>query len=163
MELLEPSGKVWYRPLDTVPCSRMCTFWSSFGRSQFTIVKCGEILRGFRAPENFLNKGVWFCTGVVPLIQSVLYSLHSLTSDSIKSVCTSKFTTYFRFITPTKRFHWFHHEGGSHIWWTFMTVIHQIWWTSIIHMSHSQMLGKFEYGLPAKFWRLVGCTEMLSW
>ena len=29
--------------------------------------------------------------------------------------------------------------------------------------SHSQMLGKFEYTLPAKFWRLVGCTEMLSW
>ena len=33
----------------------------------------------------------------------------------------------------------------------------------LLHMSHSQMLGKFEYGLPAKFWRLVGCTEMLSW
>ena len=31
------------------------------------------------------------------------------------------------------------------------------------YMSHSQMLGKFEYTLPAKFWRLVGCTEMLSW
>ena len=31
------------------------------------------------------------------------------------------------------------------------------------YMSHSQMLGIFEYGLPAKFWRLVGCTEMLSW
>ena len=35
------------------PCSRMCTFWSSFGRSQFTIVKCGEILRGSGATENF--------------------------------------------------------------------------------------------------------------
>ena len=33
----------------------------------------------------------------------------------------------------------------------------------IICMSHSQMLGKVEYGLPAKIWRLVGCTEMLSW
>ena len=32
-----------------------------------------------------------------------------------------------------------------------------------LDMSHSQMLGKFEYTLPAKFWRLVGCTEMLSW
>ena len=32
-----------------------------------------------------------------------------------------------------------------------------------IGMSHSQMLGKFEYRLPAKFWRLVRCTEMLSW
>ena len=32
-----------------------------------------------------------------------------------------------------------------------------------MHMSHCQMLGKFEYTLPAKFWRLVGCTEMLSW
>ena len=31
----------------------MCTFWSSFGRSQFTTVKCGEILRCSRAPENF--------------------------------------------------------------------------------------------------------------
>ena len=31
------------------------------------------------------------------------------------------------------------------------------------NMSHSQMLGKIEYTLPAKFWRLVGCTEMLSW
>ena len=31
------------------------------------------------------------------------------------------------------------------------------------YTSHSQMLGKFEYTLPAKFWRLVGCTEMLSW
>ena len=30
-------------------------------------------------------------------------------------------------------------------------------------MSHCQMLGKVEYGLPAKIWRLVGCTEMLSW
>ena len=30
-------------------------------------------------------------------------------------------------------------------------------------MTHSQMLGKVEYGLPAKIWRLVGCTEMLSW
>ena len=30
-------------------------------------------------------------------------------------------------------------------------------------MSHSQMLGKVEYGLPEKIWRLVGCTEMLSW
>ena len=30
-------------------------------------------------------------------------------------------------------------------------------------MTHSQMLGKIEYTLPAKFWRLVGCTEMLSW
>ena len=30
-------------------------------------------------------------------------------------------------------------------------------------MTHSQMLGKFEYTSPAKFWRLVGCTEMLSW
>ena len=37
------------------------------------------------------------------------------------------------------------------------------WLYPCIHMSHSQMLGKFEYGLPAKFWRLVGCTEMLSW
>ena len=34
-------------------------------------------------------------------------------------------------------------------------------WT--MNMSHCQMLGKFEYTLPAKFWRLVGCTEMLSW
>ena len=32
-----------------------------------------------------------------------------------------------------------------------------------VHMTHSQMLGKIEYTLPAKFWRLVGCTEMLSW
>ena len=30
-------------------------------------------------------------------------------------------------------------------------------------MTHSRMLGKVEYGLPAKIWRLVGCTEMLSW
>ena len=33
----------------------------------------------------------------------------------------------------------------------------------ILYMTHSQMLGKIEYTLPAKFWRLVGCTEMLSW
>ena len=32
-----------------------------------------------------------------------------------------------------------------------------------IHMTHSQMLRKVEYALPAKIWRLVGCTEMLSW
>ena len=31
------------------------------------------------------------------------------------------------------------------------------------HMTHSQMLGKVKYGLPAKIWRLIGCTEMLSW
>ena len=30
------------------------------------------------------------------------------------------------------------------------------------YMSNSQMLGKVEYGLPAKIWRLVGCTEMFS-
>ena len=40
---------------------------------------------------------------------------------------------------------------------------HSIAIYSIFCMSHSQMLGKFEYTLPAKFWRLVGCTEMLSW
>ena len=34
---------------------------------------------------------------------------------------------------------------------------------SSLGMSHSQMLGKVEYGLPAKIWRLVGCTEMISW
>ena len=32
-----------------------------------------------------------------------------------------------------------------------------------LDMIHCQMLGKVEYGLPAKIWRLVGCTEMLSW
>ena len=32
-----------------------------------------------------------------------------------------------------------------------------------MNRTHSQMLGKIEYTLPAKFWRLVGCTEMLSW
>ena len=35
--------------------------------------------------------------------------------------------------------------------------------TFLFDTTHSQMLGKFEYTLPAKFWRLVGCTEMLSW
>ena len=35
--------------------------------------------------------------------------------------------------------------------------------SGISYMTHSQMLGKIEYTLPAKFWRLVGCTEMLSW
>ena len=33
----------------------------------------------------------------------------------------------------------------------------------LVDMSHCQMLGKVEYGLPAKIWRLVGSTEMLSW
>ena len=70
----------------------------------------------------------------VPLIQSVPYSLHSLTSNSTNSICTSKFTISYQFIPPTKISHWFHHEGRSHIWWTFMTVIHQIWWTSIKHI-----------------------------
>ena len=40
------------------------------------------------------------------------------------------------------------------------------WWMNdeeALNMTHSQMLGKVEYGLPAKIWRLVGCTEMLSW
>ena len=27
-----------------------------------------------------------------------------------------------------------------------------------VHMTHSQELGKVEYGLPAKILRLVGCT-----
>ena len=27
----------------------------------------------------------------------------------------------------------------------------------------SQMFQKVEYGLPAKIWRLVGCTKMISW
>ena len=38
-----------------------------------------------------------------------------------------------------------------------------LWRSPIQDMSHSQMLGKIEYTLPAKFWRLVGCTEMISW
>ena len=42
-------------------------------------------------------------------------------------------------------------------------VMHSTMHCTIVHMTHSQMLGKFEYTLPAKFWRLVGCTEMLSW
>ena len=32
-----------------------------------------------------------------------------------------------------------------------------------VYMTHCQMLGKVASGLPAKIWRLVGCTEMLSW
>ena len=39
----------------------------------------------------------------------------------------------------------------------------RIWINTKLYMSHCQMLGKVEYGLPAKIWRLVGCTEMLSW
>ena len=70
----------------------------------------------------------------VPLIKSASYSLHSLSSDSINYICTSKFTISFQFIPPTKRFHCFHHEGRSHIWWKFLTVKHKIWWTSIIHI-----------------------------
>ena len=70
----------------------------------------------------------------VPLIQSAPYSQYSLTSDSINSICTSKFTISFQFILPTKRFHCFYHEGRSHIWWTFKTGKQQIWWTSIIHI-----------------------------
>ena len=30
-------------------------------------------------------------------------------------------------------------------------------------MTHSQMFQKVEYGLPAKIWQLLGCTEMISW
>ena len=41
--------------------------------------------------------------------------------------------------------------------------LYSLKYTVNIYMTHSQMLGKFEYTLPAKFWRLVGCTEMLSW
>ena len=33
----------------------------------------------------------------------------------------------------------------------------------ILHMTHSQMFQKVKSDLPAKIWRLVGCTEMLSW
>ena len=33
----------------------------------------------------------------------------------------------------------------------------------IMYMTHSQMFQKVESDLPAKIWRLVGCTEMISW
>ena len=56
-----------------------------------------------------------FSLSTVPLIQSSPYSLHSLTSDSINSICTSKFTISFQFIPPTNRFHCFHHKGRSHM------------------------------------------------
>ena len=50
-------------------------------------------------------------------------------------------------------------------WWrpNIFAQVEKKLYVSFLDMSHSQMLGKFEYGLPAKFWRLVGCTEMLSW
>ena len=31
-----------------------------------------------------------------------------------------------------------------------------------MHMIRSQMLQKVHYNLPAKFWRLVGCTDIVS-
>ena len=43
-----PGSLLPYSPITLLPAPvYMCTFWSSFGRSQFTIVKCGEILRGW--------------------------------------------------------------------------------------------------------------------
>ena len=48
------------------PCSRMCTFWSSFGRSQFTIVKCGEILRGSGAKAKAAPKSAHPGAGCPP-------------------------------------------------------------------------------------------------
>ena len=50
-------------------------------------------------------------------------------------------------------------------WWrpNIFAQVEKKLYVSFLDMSHSQMLGKFEYGLPAKFWHLVGCTEMLSW
>ena len=38
-----------------------------------------------------------------------------------------------------------------------------IWIQIYISMRGCQMLGKVESDLPAKIWRLVGCTEMISW
>ena len=32
-----------------------------------------------------------------------------------------------------------------------------------VHMTHCQMFQKVESDLPAKIWRLVGYTEMISW
>ena len=61
------------------------------------------------------------------------------------------------------------HEKTKGIWWLSKyiqqchTKVFRKQWNKTEYMSHSQMLGKFEYTLPAKFWRLVGCTEMLSW
>ena len=34
---------------------------------------------------------------------------------------------------------------------------------SLKHMTHCQMFQKVVSVLPAKIWRLVGCTEMISW
>ena len=55
------------------------------------------------------------------------------------------------------------HTGGWICQWGYMDFLKLLQGFVKVVMSHSQMLGKFEYGLPAKFWRLVGCTEMLSW
>ena len=52
-----------------------------------------------------------------PLTQSVPYSLRDLTSASINSICTSKFTISFHLFLPTKIFHWFHHKERSHMTW----------------------------------------------
>ena len=35
--------------------------------------------------------------------------------------------------------------------------------STTIYTTHSQMFQKVESDLPAKIWRLVGCTEMISW
>ena len=65
-------------------------------------------------------------------------------------------------LVPENTWRRFPARGHAHYsqWVALLERTHRL---KIMIMTHSQMLGKFEYTLPAKFWRLVGCTEMLSW
>ena len=111
----------------------------------------------------------WSIVSLSPVqsIQSVPYSLHSLTSDSINSICTSE---SFQFIPPTKKFHWFPSQmtftymmdiydyntsnmmdiHQTYLWLTYwiqyvhssyMMAIHLIhkWWTFIIFINDGHL------------------------
>ena len=41
--------------------------------------------------------------------------------------------------------------------------IWHFWLPQQLYTTHSQMFQKVESDLPAKIWRLVGCTKMISW
>ena len=96
------------------------------------------------ASEHVLLKDTYFCAGIVKLL-AIIRLFSSLGFQ------TTFFQTTLNALCIVSR--------SLPDGWIEVAKYHH----SYPYMSHSQMLGKFEYTLPAKFWRLVGCTEMLSW
>ena len=152
------------------------TFWVglrfSLDKEAFVCLKCTESTCSPHLFNNKLNapppRSVFWQTKAEPMyvycgtwawvITSSLTSMHSVyLALSAPSGALIAIPTYYWSTT-----HFFRSHRSSVLDFHFLSHYNYIK-AIMLYKSHSQMLGKFEYTLPAKFWRLVGCTEMLSW